>query len=199
MATITCRIGPRDLGRRMSLDEFIEADFEEGWLYELARGMIDVTHVPGHHHGMIVQKLSDVLTVYDLAHPGVIKYRPWGSECRLRMPGMQSDRHPDLAIYLDPAPPGRQTWTLWIPHIVAEVVSRRGEDRDYVEKREEYFTAGVAEYWIVDPTPRTLLVLQRAGDFWEEVLVKDDATYRTHLLPGLEVRPQELFGPVEAV
>jgi hypothetical protein len=38
MATITRRIGPADHGRRMTLDEFIAADFEEGWLYELARG-----------------------------------------------------------------------------------------------------------------------------------------------------------------
>ncbi len=198
MATITCRIGPRDLGRRMSLDEFIEADFEDGWLYELARGVIDVTQVPGPHHGMIVERLSDLLAFYNLAHPGLIKYRPWGGACRLRLPGMQSDRHPDFAIYLDPIPSAGDPWTQWIPRIVAEVVSRRGEDRDYVEKREEYFTAGVAEYWILDSRPRTLLVLQRAGDVWLEVLVKADETYRTQLLPGLEVRPGELLGPAEA-
>ena len=80
---------------------------------------------------------------------------------------------------------------------MVEVVSRGGEDRDYVEKREEYLRAGVREYWILDPTPRTLLVLQRAGDVWQEVLVKADATYRTHLLPGLEVRPGDLLGPAE--
>jgi Uma2 family endonuclease len=111
---------------------------------------------------------------------------------------MQSDRHPDFAVYLDPLPTGGDPWTQWIPHIVAEVVSRRDEERDYVEKREEYLTAGVTEYWILDPTPRTLLVLRRAGNFWQEFLVKEDATYRTLLLPGLEVRPEELFGPAEA-
>ncbi len=132
MATLTRRIGPNDHGQRSTLDEFIEADFEDGWLYELARGVIDVTQVPGPHHGMIVQKLSDVLTVYDLAHPGLIKYRPWGGACRLRLPGMQSDRHPDYTIYLDTSPPGPSPWTRWIPHIVAEVISRGGEDRDYV-------------------------------------------------------------------
>ncbi|MEJ7638052.1 MAG: Uma2 family endonuclease [Singulisphaera sp.] len=198
MATITCRIGPRDLGRRMSLDEFIEADFEDGWLYELARGVIVVTHVPRSHHGRIVLRCSDLFARYHFAHPGVIDYRAWGSECRLRMPGMQSDRHPDLAIYLDPEPQESQTWTQWVPDIVVEVVSRRGERRDYVEKREEYLTAGVTEYWILDPKPRTLLVLQRAGDVWLEVLFKADETYRTHLLPGLEVRPGELLGLAEA-
>jgi len=79
-----------------------------------------------------------------------------------------------------------------------EVVSRGGEDRDYVDKREEYLRAGVREYWILDRTPRTLLVLRRAGDSWQEVTVKDDSIYRTHLLPGLVVRPGELLGPPEA-
>ena len=40
MATATptltaLRIGPADHGRRLKLDEFIEAEFEEGWVYEL--------------------------------------------------------------------------------------------------------------------------------------------------------------------
>ena len=109
MATITRRIGPSDHGQRMTLDEFIEADFEEGWLYELARGVIDVTEVPGPHHGRIVQRLSGCSDVYEPAHPGVIDYRAGGSECRLRLPGMQSDRHPDQAIYLDPDRPATET------------------------------------------------------------------------------------------
>ena len=197
MATITRRVGPSDHGQNLTLDEFIEAEFEEGWLYELARGVIDVTEVPGPRHGDIVLRLADLLAIYHHAHPGRIKYRAAGSDCRLRLPGMQSDRHPDYTIYLDTRPPGPSPWTRWIPHIVAEIVSRGGEDRDYVEKREEYLRAGVREYWILDPTPRTLLVLQRFGDIWQEALIKEDATYGTYLLPGLDVRPGELFGPAE--
>ena len=106
MATITRRIGPSDHGQRLTLDEFIEADFEEGWLYELARGVIDVTEVPGPHHGRIVRRLArHVRSTTSDDHPGVINYRAGGGECRLRLPGMQSDRHPDQAVYLDPEPP----------------------------------------------------------------------------------------------
>ncbi len=46
MATVTApsahRIGLPDKGRRMTLEQFIEADWQEGWLYELARGVVDV-------------------------------------------------------------------------------------------------------------------------------------------------------------
>ena len=200
MATITRRrISPADHGRRMTLDEFIEADFEEGWLYELARGVIDVTEVPGVNHGRIVHRITRLLIHYEDARPGMINYRAGGGECRLRLPGMQSDRHPDQAIYLFPPPPGPKPWTRWVPQIAVEVISEGGEERDYVEKREEYLRIGVSEYWILDPALRGMRVLQRAGDVWDEVGVPAGAIHRTHLLPGLEVRPEELLGPSEGV
>ena len=46
MATIATRIGPADHGRAMTLEEFREAEEEEGYRYELARGVLEVTEVP---------------------------------------------------------------------------------------------------------------------------------------------------------
>src|SRR5947208_681901 len=83
--TVTRRIGPADHGQRMTLDEFIEADFEEGWLYELARGVLEVTNIPGLNHGRIVDRLNDFFAFYRRTHPGVINYRASGSDCRLRL------------------------------------------------------------------------------------------------------------------
>jgi hypothetical protein len=71
-ATLPTLIGPSDHGRRMSLAAFIRADFEEGWLYELARGVVEVTEVPGPSHGMIVMRLVRLFVQYELRHPGVI-------------------------------------------------------------------------------------------------------------------------------
>lgn len=83
----------------------------------------------------------------------------------------------------------------WIPEIVVEVVSEGGEERDYGEKREEYLRAGVKEYWILNPNTRVLLALPRAGDVWQEATIQGDEVDRAWLLPGLEVRPADLFGP----
>src|SRR5262249_26363005 len=132
MSTTTRRIGPADHGRRMTLDEFIEADFEEGWLYELARGVIDVTEVPAPDHGWIVDRITTLFVLYRENHPSRIRYRAGGGECRLRFPFMQSDRHPDQAIYFTDAPSGRNPWARWVPALVVEVVSEGGEDRDYI-------------------------------------------------------------------
>ena len=187
-------IGPAHHGRRMSFDKFIDADFQEGWLYELARGVIVVTEIPGINHARIVHRINKLFVSFDLAHPGLINFQASGSECRLRLPGMKSDRHPDQAVYLDPPPEGDQPWTLWLPHIVVEVVSKGGIKRDYVEKKEEYLRLGVSEYWIVDPIKHRLTVLDRAGDVWNEHVIGPRSIYRTELLPGLEVRPNDLLG-----
>ncbi len=202
MATITAtpttgrHIGPEDQGRIMTLEEFIAADFEEGFLYELARGVVEVTEVPGPNHGRIVHRLARLFIHHEDEHPGIINYRAGGGECRIRLPGMISDRHPDQAIYLDPQPPGSDPWTRWIPHIVVEIVSERGEDRDYVVKREEYLRAGVREYWIIDPAGRELHTLTREGDVWKETLLSEKTPYQTPLLPGLVFCLEELLGVV---
>jgi Uma2 family endonuclease len=188
------RIGPADHGRRMSLDEFISADFEEG-LFELARGVVEVREVPGLSHGRIVDRVARMFILYDIEHRGLIEYQASAAACCIRLPEMQASRSPDQAVYLLPPPPGDDPWTRWIPEIVVEILNEESEHRDTVEKREEYLRAGVREYWIIDPKSRTMLVLRRAGDAWDGVLVPPGATYRTHLLPGLEVRPDDLLGP----
>ena len=200
MATATLQtlmIGPLDAGRRLTLDEFASADFEGTHaLYELARGVVVVTEVPRPAHGRVVRRVARAFDRFDEAHPGIIKYAAGGNECRIRLPGMQSDRHPDQAIYLTREPAGKRPWHRWIPSIVVEVVSRGGEDRDYVEKREEYLRCGIGEYWIFDPLKRTMLVLQRAGDVWDQRELSEKQSYQTELLPGLRVSVGEILGPL---
>jgi len=189
-------IGPADHGRRMSLRKFIAAEFREGWFYELGRGKVVVTDVPGVNHGRVVMRVGELFALYNAAHPGVINYRAGGQECRLRMPGLRSDRHPDQAVYLLPPPEGDdQPWSQWVPQVVVEVLSKGGRRRDLVEKREEYLRMGVSEYWILDPKRRDLRVLRRDGDVWAETLIPSGGVHRPHLLPGLDVRPDDLFGP----
>ena len=59
MATTRIQIGPADHGRRMTLDEFREAEEEPGYRYELARGVLEVTEVPNDPHGQIVDNLRE--------------------------------------------------------------------------------------------------------------------------------------------
>lgn len=175
---------------------FLNADFQEGRLYELARGVVVVTNVPGISHGRVVNRVGDLFALYNRDHPGRITYRAGGAECRLILPTLRSDRHPDQAVYLTPPPEveDQRLWMQWVPAIVVEVVSKGGRRRDLIEKREEYLRLGVLEYWILDPQNRRLLALRRLGDAWEETIVPAGKTYRIHLLPGLVVDPAASLG-----
>ena len=200
MATATRRltIGPNDHGRAMSLDDFIAAEWTDGWLYELSRGIVDLTEVPGLPHGRIVYRVARLFILYDVDHPGIINYQAGGGECRIRLPWMVSDRHPDQAVYTYPDPKGPNLWANWVPAIVVEVLSRRGEHRDFVLKREEYRRMGVGEYWILDRYARVMHVDRRVVDGWAELILAEGEVHRTALLPGLEANVGELLGDDEA-
>jgi Uma2 family endonuclease len=84
MATVTSTIiiGPADHGRLMTLEEFLEADVEEGYRYELARGVLEVTHFPNDPHGSMVWNILRFIALYDTSHPRVIHRAGGGSEFR---------------------------------------------------------------------------------------------------------------------
>lgn len=187
MASVVTTIGPSDHGRPMSLDDFEHAEVQEGYLYELGRGVITVSDVPHPRHMAIVLAIRDQLIAHKFAHPGRIHAIAAGSECKILLADLQSERHPDLSIYKTPPPDGDDVWSIWIPELVVEVVSPGSRERDTVEKREEYLAFGVQEYWIIDPEQGTFLALRRYRGRWREQAATTSATYTTPLFKGLSL------------
>ncbi len=177
----------------MTLDEFEEADFEEGYRYELARGVLEVSEMPSELHAVIVWFLLRLIADYDRAHPRVIHRAGGGSEYRFRLPVMQSGRHPDVAVTLRNTP---RDWRGFRRASMAfEVVSKGAEarERDYVTKRAEYLAYGLLEYWIVDPWEKMVTVLVRDGDAWREQVYRDDQLAEGLVLPGFALRVSDLW------
>jgi len=181
------RIGPEDNGRRMSLDDFDRANAQEGYLYELGNGVIEVSNVPDLKHAGQLEEARDQLIGYKLAHPDRI-YRVFGgAEAKLLIGPMQSERHPDIAVYLTPPPEVSDVWSLWVPRIVIEIVSARSAKRDYEEKPPEYWEFGVDEYWIIDATKNQMTVLSRWRAQWKKDTIKPPKKYTTPHLPGFSL------------
>jgi Uma2 family endonuclease len=197
MATIVAplAIGPAENGRVMTLDEFLEADIEPGYRYELARGVLEVTEVPNDPHGDVVANLYDAISRYRRENPGRVRRYGGGGEFRFWLPGMISGRNPDLGVVLRGAPKdwrGRR-----VPALAAEVVSSGSVKRDYEIKREEYLAYGLFEYWIVDPLKRQGTVLTRRGDAWNEAVFRGDQVIVSLVLPGFATTVNELWINVE--
>lgn len=195
MSTIQLRLGAADHGRAISIQEFREAEEEEGYRYELARGVLEVTEVPGPAHRRIVGNLYRMIARYDQDHPGLIETFGGGSEFRLWIPGKESGRNPDLGVVLERSSKDAKGRTQ--PTLVAEVVSRGSRVRDYQTKREEYYQFGILEYWIVDPTLLRVVVLDRSQSDWNEQVMKADDVIPSLVLPGLNARVSELWAGVK--
>jgi Uma2 family endonuclease len=195
MSKTAIKIGPADDGRRMSLEEFEQADVQEGHLYELSRGIITVSDVPNRLHLLVVAAIRNLLQAYMALGSGRIQIIAASNECKLLVSDLESERHPDLSLYLTPAPEidDDTLWTIWIPEIVIEVVSASSRKRDYEEKPEEYLKIGVKEYWIVDPDQRVMVVRRRSRGRWSETTVLPSEVYRSPLLPGFELSIDDVF------
>ena len=81
-------------------------------------------------------------------------------------------RVPDVTVMRDwPEDP---VWVTEAPVIVAEVLSTATRREDQLRKTGEYLTAGMGQYWVVDPEHGELTVLRAVADgdvmAWEIVL-----------------------------
>ena len=191
MATIATRIGPADHGRPMTMEEFLEAEEEPGYRYELARGVLEATIVPGDPHGQVVSNLYTIVVLYGQTHPGVILRYGGGGEFRLWLPRMVSGRNPDLGVVLRATPKDHKGHRP--PALVAEVVSKGSVDRDHRAKREEYLAFGLLEYWIIDFLDRKMTLLTRAGDSWVERPCTEGQPIPSLVLPGLVATITDLW------
>jgi Uma2 family endonuclease len=180
------KVGPADHGKRMSLEDFDKSEVQDGYLYELGRGVVIVSDVPKRRHLAQIQALRRQIGAYDLSHPTIINTIAAGNECKVLLTELESERHPDIAIYKTSSAGHEEEtlWMTWVPDVAIEVASPGSEVRDYQEKRDEYFRFGVTEYWIVDAAQQMVTILRRRGGRWHEEVIKPPTLYKTRVLPG---------------
>lgn len=187
------RIGPTDDGREMSLDDFSEAIPQGAYLYELAKGVIQVSQVPHPQHERQIAEIRKQLTLWEDANPGHVELIAGAMGAKLLVGASESERHPDVCIYLSPQPEVEDVWSLWIPEIVIEVVSESSAKRDYEEKPPEYLELGVKENWIIDKKKNQMLALIRWRGQWKKSVVKPSQKFSTELLPGFKLDLKRIF------
>jgi Uma2 family endonuclease len=183
----------------MSLQEFDRAEVRAGHLYELSRGVITVSDVPGKKHFKQVHAINRQLYLYQAAHPEVIRVIGGGGDFKILAEGFESERHPDIFVYKTDAPDSDDIWSIWVPEIVIEVVSPSSEKRDYEEKPPEYLAFGVSEYWIFDEAKQQVTVLQRSGGRWKTRVLNPTQSITTRLLPEFELNIQAVFAAAASI
>lgn len=127
--------------------------------YEVVRGELFVTPPPSPRHEELVNVIAGRLRQYvDAAGLG----RVYDSKSAVVFD--DSHAEPDILVRERVIPPP-ETWDeMPVPFLVVEVVSTSTRARDVNAKRSLYLDAGIAEYWIVDGSTRTIRVVHKESD-----------------------------------
>ena len=101
---------------------------------------------------------------------------------------------PDLSIIRDTSRLSERG-CMGAPDWIIEVVSAPTRKTDYAVKLNKYRESGVREYWIVDPSLRTVLTYLFDSDknVEDADLYSFDAEIPSSLFDGLVIRPSDLF------
>ena len=134
-------------------------------LIEYSHGQLEVLPMPTQSHQLLLIALFKLLDNFVRTRQlGTVLLAPM----RVQL-GQGKYREPDI-LFMRTEHDDRRSDQFWQgADLVMEVVSPDDPRRDLVAKRREYAQAGIPEYWIVDPSQRSITVL-----------TLDEQTYALH-------------------
>lgn len=133
----------------------------EGQRAELIDGQIYDMAPPSPMHQELVMELSATLRDYIKKNGGPCKVYPAPFAIFLN----EDDRNyvePDISVICDSSKVDNRGYQ-GAPDFIIEIVSPSSQRMDYLTKLFKYRTAGVREYWIVNPLQRTVQVYSFEG------------------------------------
>jgi Uma2 family endonuclease len=169
--------------------------FQPGYRYEIISGVLVVTPPVSDAEAEPNDELGHMLRTYKESHSrGHVLDRTMPERT---VPGTPHRRRCDRAIWtgLGRVPDTQKD----VPSIVVEFVSAQRRDflLDYELKRDEYMTAGVQEYWIIDRFRRIMTVYRNDLSGPVLLVVRETETYQTELLPGFELPLSRLLSAAD--
>lgn len=180
--------------KKWSWAEFREMEFEDAdlFIYELLEGMLVKRTAPSLPHQRVSRRLTFLLEKFLLEHP-IGEFFPAPTDVAF-------DDHsgvvPDLSyvsnernfiLY-------RDDYIAGVPDVIFEIISPGTGRRDRVEKKELYEKFGLKEYWLVDPSNKTVEIfimenntLQRAS------FVELEEIATSTVISGFSVHLKDVF------
>jgi Uma2 family endonuclease len=152
--------GAYNLHRRVSYEEYLSMAENSDQRYELIRGEVYLLASPSFQHQVIVGEIHGYLREYfngkkcqALTAPLDIRLFGWAAKFSEDPNVVQ----PDVVVICDPEKVTEGGKYEGIPTLIVEVLSPSTRGRDLITKLELYMRSGIQEYWIVDPTTKTIM------------------------------------------
>lgn len=166
----------------MSLEEFLAwqdgaviAEWVNGEVVRMAPASLRHQAI-----GSFLEKVLGILV--EVEGLGVVLRAPFA----MRVPGIASVREPDLQFVRgDRTHLLRETYVDGPADLVVEIASPESVGRDRGEKFVEYESAGIPEYWLIDPERQQAEFYQLAADGRYRLVVPDaEGDYRSAAVTG---------------
>jgi len=187
------RLGPQDHGRELTCEQFLAAECEEGYKYELIDGRLEVSPEADLPHYIHEHNVYHLLHAYSVLHPDIIGFVAGKSRIFAKQRRKTTIPQPDVTAFRERVQDFDLRWEDLTPVIVVEVLLDNWQ-KDLVRNVELYNQIpSVLEYWVLDLRADirrpTLKVFRRdAGDQdWTTADYPAEAVYTTLLLPGFEL------------
>jgi len=159
---------------------------------ELVDGCIEVLPMPTWLHQRIVALVYQKLSGWSANHRG---YEALFAPLPLKLfPG--TIREPDILVVERSSSRGLLAKYPSSAIFVAEVVSDdpQSRRRDLIDKRLNYASAGIPEYWVIDPLEKQIIVLTLDGrEYREHGTFTAGQVATSCLLSGFAVHPEEVW------
>ena len=177
--------------RRITPREFLTHPAARG-PSELVRGEIRVVTPAGGAHGVVAAAIFRALDAFVEHHGLGICF---ADNTGFQLPGRDDTvRSPDAAFVRAERLPAKGIGMGWLtvaPDLVVEIISPNETAAELEEKLIDYFAAGTAMAWVIDPAMRTASV--RRVDGSAKPLSAADALDGADVLPGFVLPLAKLF------
>ena len=175
--------------KKISYEEFLEL-CDEDTFAEWVNGEIIMTLPVSRTHQKILKFLEHIIDTY-------VAFHNLGEmlQERFQMKLPFSGREPDIIFvhsrHLDRL---RETYLEGPADMVTEIISKESISRDRGDKFIEYESAGVTEYWLIDPI-RKQAEFYRIGDdkCYHPVALDADGKYHSEVIQGFWLKPSWLW------
>ncbi|NET33923.1 MAG: Uma2 family endonuclease [Cyanothece sp. SIO1E1] len=179
----------------MTLEMYLNYDDGTDAFYELVNG--ELVEMPTESE--LNRRIASFLFAYFLQQ-GMPAYRltmkteivVTGSRATVRLPDVMILSE-ELATALEGARRSTIVLDMPPPSLVVEVVSPKPETRDYRYKRSEYAARGIREYWIVDPMPQKVTVLEWVEGLYKERVYQGKREIFSSLFGKLELTAEQVL------
>jgi Uma2 family endonuclease len=168
----------------LSFEEFLQRydDTHAEWVNGEAIPKMPVSVIHQKLSGFLYTLLSvwaEYHQIGEVYHPPLL--------VKLPLPeGKEVAREPDIVVILH-TNPGRfaEQYFEGAPDVIVEIVSPASRQTDRHVKFEEYETAGVPEYWVIDPDRRYAEFFQRdEAGLYRMAFSGSEGVYRSRVLEG---------------